>query len=68
MKYLLVATALVTLAACKEESTVDSNTVRQYTVECIDGVEYWRRTARHSGYMAVRVDPETMTFVRCEVK
>jgi hypothetical protein len=27
MKYLFVATALVTLAACKEEPTVDSNAV-----------------------------------------
>jgi hypothetical protein len=67
MKYILIVTALVTLAACKEDErpTVESESGRTYRVECVGGVEYWVRANGHQGYMAVRIDPETMSFVRC---
>jgi hypothetical protein len=32
---------------------------------CLGGVEYWVRDSGHNGYMAVRIDPETLSFVRC---
>jgi hypothetical protein len=67
MKYILIVTALVTLVACKEDErpAVESESGRTYRVECVGGVEYWVRTNARQGYMAVRVDPETMSFVRC---
>jgi translation initiation factor IF-1 len=67
MKYILIVAALITLAACKEDerTAVESDSGRNYRVECLDGVEYWVRYSGHNGYMAVRVDPETMSFVRC---
>lgn len=32
---------------------------------CLDGVEYWIRAVGHKGYMAVRIDPETLQPRRC---
>jgi hypothetical protein len=76
MKYILIATAILALAACKDErpnsesesgrSDVASDSGRNYKVECIDGVEYWLRSTAKQGYMAPRIDPKTMTFVSCE--
>jgi hypothetical protein len=67
MKYVLVMAVALTLAACKEDErpTVESDSGRNYRVECVGGVEYWVRHSGHNGYMAVRVDPETLSFVRC---
>ena len=67
MKYVLMAAIVLTLAGCKDERpTSFSGSGRDFQVECIDGVQYWYRNAGHSGYMAARIDPETLTFVRCE--
>jgi hypothetical protein len=64
MKWFVIPMMLITLAACQGD--VESDQGRSYTVECIDGVEYW---LRHGGngrsYMAPRIDPETLEFVRC---
>jgi len=68
MKYVMIVIAALTLAACKKEDerpTVESDSGRNYRVECVGGIEYWVRYSGHNGYMAVRVDPETMSFVRC---
>jgi hypothetical protein len=67
MKYVLIAAVALTLAACKEDErpTVESESGRNYRVECVGGIEYWVRYSGHNGYMAVRVDPATMSFVRC---
>ena len=65
MKYVLIVTAVLALAACKDELPItESDSGRTYKAECIDGVEYWIHT--RGGYMAVRVDQKTMSFVRCE--
>ena len=62
----MIVIAALTLSACKDERpTVESDSGRNYRVECVGGVEYWFRYSGHNGYMAVRVDPETMSFVRC---
>jgi hypothetical protein len=67
MKYAIAFMILLTLTACKDERPlVESNSGRDYRVECVGGVEYWARERGNKGYMAVRVDPETLTFVRCE--
>lgn len=61
-----LAVLLFALTACKSDrETIRSETDRAYHVECIDGIEYWVRTYGYRGVMAVRVDPETMTYVRC---
>jgi hypothetical protein len=67
MKYILITIAALTLAACKEDErpTVESESGRNYRVECVGGIEYWVRYSGNNGYMAVRVDSETLTFVRC---
>lgn len=66
MKYALMAAIALTLAACNDEQPQSqSESGRTYAVECIDGVEYWTHHWR-AGYLAVRVDPKTLTFVRCE--
>lgn len=69
MKYTIVILAALTLSACKDERPrTESDSGRNYRAECIDGVEYWTRSGGNRGYMAVRVDPNTMSFVRCEMK
>ena len=34
-------------------------------VSCIDGIEYWTSMVRNKVFAAVRVDPDTMSFVTC---
>ena len=64
MKWLAIPLMIIPLAACQDDrEKAVSDLKYNYLVECIDGVEYWIRL---SGYMAPRVDPETLTFVRCE--
>jgi hypothetical protein len=67
MKYTIAILAVLALTACVEDErpVVKSDSDRNYRVECVDGIEYWVRHSGHQGYMAVRVDPDTMSFVRC---
>jgi hypothetical protein len=75
MKYMLIVIAVLSLAGCEVENntsaktadSISSNSGRPYQIECIDGIEYWHRTFNSVGFLAVRIDPKTMTFVRCEV-
>ena len=62
IKYFLIPFVFM-LSACNEE---DVQSVRvsggwSFQSECLDGIEYWVGHQR----LAARVDPETMTFVRC---
>lgn len=62
----LVLVAALALTACndtREQKQSDSG--REYKVECIDGVEYWYRTVSTGGVMAPRINPKTMSFVGC---
>jgi hypothetical protein len=46
----------------------DSNAVVEVTdfnVSCIGGVEYWYGQAGYKGYIAPRIDSETLDFVTC---
>jgi hypothetical protein len=70
MKYFILLSTAIFLTACQNDTqndtpSIKSNTGRTYYIECIDGVEYWRRTTGHLGFLAVRVDPVTLTFVKC---
>jgi hypothetical protein len=67
MKYALILIAAITLSACVEDErpVVKSGSDRSFRAECVDGIEYWVRHSGHQGYMAVRVDPKTLTFVKC---
>jgi len=60
---IVAAMSVLFLTACIEENqdmTGDFNSV------CLDGVQYWYLRTGNTAALAVRVDPETMTFVLCE--
>jgi hypothetical protein len=68
-KIVLIAAAIAvfSLGACKDEREAASSEFgRNSSVECLDGVEYWVRNSGYRGYMSPRIDPHTLTFVRCE--
>lgn len=39
--------------------------VADFDVSCIDGVEYWYGQEGNKGYLAPRIDSETLDFVTC---
>lgn len=60
--FLGLAVLLFALTACQEnDQTIRVSGGWNFQTECLDGVEYWVGHQR----LAVRVDPETMTYVRC---
>jgi cbb3-type cytochrome oxidase subunit 1 len=61
----LVFVGMVLVAALYYDAnaTIDNH---QVNVSCIDGIEYWTRMIGYKGFMAVRVDPDTMSFVTCD--
>jgi hypothetical protein len=67
MKYVALILSLSVLAGCIEDNreTVPSNSGSKYKAECIDGIEYWLHRRGNAGYLAVRIDPETLSYVRC---
>jgi hypothetical protein len=72
MKYVFIATVLVFVAGCVSEaeqsipSTSSRYVGKTYELECIDGVEYWfRGRPGYRGYLAPRIDPETLAYVLC---
>jgi hypothetical protein len=71
MKYGFLIVVLVFVAGCVSEaeqstpSTSSRYVGETYELECIDGVEYWFRAVGNKGYLAPRIDPETLTYVRC---
>ena len=55
---------LFLLVGCGKEE--GSNQTEDMTTICLDGVAYWFDGAGAGQMMAPRVDPETLTFIRCE--
>jgi len=48
---------------------VDDNAVvniGDFNVSCLDGVEYWYGQSGYKGYLAPRIDNETLSFVSCD--
>jgi hypothetical protein len=67
MKYVLMTAIVVALAGCRDERpSTESVSGNTYRVECIDSVQYWIIGSGNSQMMTARVDPKTLTFVRCE--
>lgn len=67
MKYISIALVCMTLTACTIEEGQDVTELT--TSVCLDGVEYWTMyLGANAGVLAPRVDPETLTFVRCAEK
>ena len=62
---LIIATPLtVLLSGCNGDT--ESISGKNYGVECIGGVEYWYRALGNRGYMAPRIDSETLNCIRCD--
>jgi hypothetical protein len=59
----IIAIAVATLVAIDRNATVVSS---DFSVSCIDGVEYWYGQSGYKGYMSPRINNETLDFVRCE--
>ena len=67
MKYFSIALASLALMACTPEEGADVTSA--VTPLCIDGVQYWTMyMGSQAGLMSPRVDPKTLTFVRCTEK
>jgi hypothetical protein len=63
IKYFLIF-SIFALSACNEENDAQSIRVSggwSFQLECLDGIEYWVGHQR----LSVRIEPETMTYVRC---
>lgn len=59
MKKTLILIGLIALSACVADKKSGS---RFIITKCLDGIEYYA-----SGYkLAVRIDPKTMTYSKCE--
>lgn len=63
MKIALFAVILVTLSACVEEGS--DQTTDMITI-CLDDVAYWFDGQGQSQMMSPRIDPKTLTFIRCK--
>jgi len=67
MKYVVLASVLF-LTACKTETT-DNEKVNGFGTACMSGVLYYFKSADGYGKsLAPVIDPETLTYVRCEAK
>lgn len=67
MKYFSIALASLALMACTPEEGADVTSA--VTPLCIDGVQYWTMyMGTGDDVLSPRVDPETLTFVRCMEK
>jgi hypothetical protein len=65
-KYLVIVSVLF-LVACKEKN--NTNQTSDMITVCLDGVAYWvDGEDTYFQMMAPKIDPETLTFVRCEGK
>lgn len=65
MKYVAIL-SLIFLASCIEDG---SDSTYDMITTCLDGVAYWvdgENTDQQM--MAPRIDPKTLTFMRCEGK
>lgn len=71
MKHLFVVlTVCAMLTGCKLENNLEGHgrdfNSSDFEVLCLNGVEYYARSAGNKGYMSVRIDSETLLPARCE--
>ena len=62
-KFVVLIVAALTLAGCVEEG---DNVTENYVSVCIDNVQYWQRINGNQGFLAPRIDTETLNYVRCQ--
>jgi hypothetical protein len=68
MKYFVIILMSLTLAGCIEDGSDITNSKSVIAV-CIDNVEYWVIYPESTSQsMAPRIDPKTLSFVRCKAK
>jgi hypothetical protein len=68
MNWFMVLLSAVTVVLFLGLRQLDNNAVIEisdFNVSCIDGVEYWYGQAGYKGYIAPRIDSETLDFVTC---
>lgn len=64
IKYILLATAALALAACKTETT--GTEVNGFDIVCMNGVQYYFNSAGAYGKsLAPVIDATTLAYVRC---
>lgn len=67
MKYLAIILAIVTLSGCKDMN--NTNQTEDMITICLDDVAYWvDGEGTNYQMMSPRINPETLSFVRCEGK
>lgn len=55
---------LFLLVGCGKEEGSDQTS--DMTTICLDGVAYWYDGVGNTQMMSPRIDPKTLTFIRCE--
>ena len=60
---IIVAAVVIYTVVQTDKNTTASK--EDFNVACLDGVEYWYRQNGYKGYMAVRIDPQTLTARTC---
>lgn len=65
---LLLAVSLMFVGCGKSDNRIaaaDEFSEADFQSVCLDGVQYWMRAAARKGYLAVRIDPNTLKPVNC---
>lgn len=70
MKKVLIILAAVALSGCVDNGVYGRLTSKDFSIVCLDGVEYYVRAPRGSyrRMMAVRIDSETLQPATCDGK
>lgn len=68
MKIIVVLLALCITACGKGPNILDRlhYTEEDFTVLCLDNVQYWARAAGSRSYMTAKIDPVTLKPMNCE--
>lgn len=62
----LLVIALIFGILKSQTPTEHSDRSSKFVAVCIGGVEYWERTRGYKGYLAVKINKETLQPTRCE--
>lgn len=65
-----ILAAVAVLSGCSNNQYTENDPyvmTGKFKAVCIDGVEYWIRAIRHKGYLAARINKDTLLPQRCDV-
>ena len=62
----LLAVGLIFVITKLQTPTEHSDRSSKFVTVCIDSVEYWERASGYKGYLAVKINKETLQPNRCE--